>query len=234
MYKNMHSHIVKSYDEELRHLGKCISEMGELVSEMFELAELAVSDPAHDVLEKALETDLKINALDTETEKQAVTMLALRQPMASDLRFIISSIKISVHLERLGDLAKNIIRRSVEFEAKPTDKQLKRILKMIKLLKEMLTSAISAIENLDETLALSVWKQDEKVNKAYLKFFEKIIPKMAAKPDEGDVENLTNLLFTAKNLERIGDHITSIGKVVYYIVSGKKVTKEERDTLIIK
>ena len=221
---------VKAYDNQLKNLTGTIIDMSGLVKEMIEVAHKAVFEPKADMVEFAKTTDKKINAINTHIDSQVITILALRQPMAEDLRFVIEAIKIALSLERMGDMCKNIIYRANEFEINIPEKQLSRISKMFALLIDMLDAVLETMESKDGDRALKIWKKDEKVNKIYHKFFDRTLEDLVSKPDEAT--GSTHILFTAKNLERMCDYVSDIAQSIYYIASGSRPTKEERDEIL--
>lgn len=221
---------VKAYDNQLKNLTGTIVDMSGLVKEMIGVANSSVFEPDSNMVQFAKTTDKKINAINAHIDSQVVTILALRQPMAEDLRFVIEAIKIALSLERMGDMCKNIIYRSNESEVHLPEKQVGRISKMFGILEDMLDAVLETMDVRDGDRALKIWKKDEKVNKIYHKFFDKALEDLIANPEEAT--GCTHILFTAKNLERMCDYVSDIAQSIYYITSGARLTKDERDELL--
>ena len=218
-------HIVTSYEDELAGLDKKIALMGGLTEKLVGQATEALRYRDADLAQTTIEDDIKIDELEIEIEEQAVTMIARRQPMALDLRQIIAAVKIASDLERIGDLGKNIAKRtlSVHLEKQPT--QLVHGMKnMQDLALAQLKDVLDAYTERNTQKALSVWRRDEEIDAIYNSLFRELLTYMMEDPR--NISLCTHLLFCAKNLERIGDHTTNIAETIHFLVLGTTITRE--------
>jgi phosphate transport system protein len=214
-------HIVKAFSEELEQLSAAVSAMGgqaeNLVSEALESASTRDADRAAKVVALDAEVDERERAI----EKQIIRLLALRQPIAQDLRVCIAALKIVNDLERVGDLAKSIARRvPTLIESEPTAFSA-AVDRMGKLVLSHLNEVLDAYATGDADKAVAVWERDDDVDEHYNALFRDLIGAMAN--DQTMIEAGAHLLFIAKNLERIGDHATNIAEVVHYLVTGAEI-----------
>ena len=218
----MADHIVKAYDEELNHLAADVARMGGL-------AEAEVSDALDTVthrdltlVQTVIERDLKLDALDSEIERRTIRLIALRQPVAQDLRRTVAAMKIAQNLERIGDLAKNIAKRgAVLADTEPVTPLTRSIERMGRLVAGRLKEVLDAYTTGDLERAVAVWSRDDEVDEHYDSLFRELLTYMM-----GDPRTITagaHLLFIAKNLERIGDHATNIAEIVHYEISGEEL-----------
>ncbi len=213
-------HISSSFDDELNSLRSKIVKMGDLVEEQYKNALIAMQDKDQDLADKVRETDRLVDQMDMEIEKQAIQMIALRSPVADDLRDIVSTIKISAGLERIGDYAKNLAKRvKVLSHGKTISVSSRFIDQMIKQIREMITDVIDAYITRDIDKAIEVWRRDEEVDSLYNSLFREMLTYMMKEPQ--NITLATHLLFIAKNIERAGDHATNIAELVYYINEGE-------------
>lgn len=219
-------HIVREYDEELKQLDRHIAEMGELVE-----AQLAASVGALIKFESKKATDIidgdkKIDELEHEIDNFAIKLIALRQPMADDLRVIIASLKISNNLERIGDYSKNIARRSITLsESSILPETYGVIRSMSDIVQEMIRDVLDAYVNRNADLADDVCRRDERVDQLYTSIFRELLTYMMEDPRQ--ITTCTHLMFIAKNIERMGDHVTNIAEYVHFMVKGE-MPKDER------
>ena len=212
-------HIVKSFEQELIRLRALITEMGGLVESQVAHACQAVLQRDGDAASAAVETDAKVDALEREVEQFVIRLLALRQPMAQDLRQIVASLKLTGDLERIGDYAANVAKRSLVLEQFILPFSLTGLAHMSRLVQEHLKMVIDAIGESDADKAVEVWRSDESVDQIYNALFRELITYMMEDPR--NITPCTHLLFIAKNLERIGDHATNVAETVYYAVKGE-------------
>ena len=218
----MADHIVKAYDEELNHLAADVARMGGL-------AEAEVSDALDTIthrdltlVQTVIERDLKLDALDSEIERRTIRLIALRQPVAQDLRRTVAAMKIAQNLERIGDLAKNIAKRgAVLADTEPVTPLTRSIDRMGRLVAGRLKEVLDAYTTGDIDRAISVWSQDDEVDEHYDSLFRELLTYMMADPRT--INSCAHLLFIAKNLERIGDHATNIAEIVHYEISGEEL-----------
>ena len=215
------NHIVSSYEAELRQLRDLLTEMGGQVEAQVALAARAVG--AHDAYAAArtIEGDRHIDELQRRIEAFVMRLLALRQPMASDLRGIVSSLRITAALERVGDYARNIAKRSLLLNEIGFNQPLSGITHMARLVQDNLRVVMDAVGEGDAVGAEAVWRSDEAVDDIYTAIFREFITYMMEDPRH--ITPCTHLLFVAKNLERIGDHATNIAETVFYAATGENL-----------
>ena len=218
----MTDHIVKSYDQELKRLRGLIIEMGGMVESQVALACRAVVDRDAEAATRAVETDPGVDAIEREVEQFVIRLLALRQPMAQDLRQIVASLKITGALERIGDYAANVAKRSLVLNQFNLPYALTGLAHMGSLVQENLKLIIAAVGEGDAEKALQVWRSDAAIDDIYNALFRELITYMMEDPR--NITPCTHLLFIAKNLERVGDHATNIAELVFYAVRGQPLT----------
>ena len=215
----MAEHIVKSFSGELKRLRVMITDMGGMVENQVELACRAVVERDAALAARAVEADPAVDAVEREVEQFVIRLIALRQPMAQDLREIVASLKITGDLERIGDYAANVAKRSLVLGQYNLPTTLPGLTHMSRLVQENLKSIIDAVGEGDTDKALQVWRSDEVIDEIYNALFRELITYMMEDPR--NITPCTHLLFIAKNLERIGDHATNIAETVYYVVKGE-------------
>ena len=217
-------HIVTSYGQELQRLRTLMTEMGGMVESQVALATQAIvsGDPA--VATQAVELDASVDAHDRDAEQMVIRMLALRQPLANDLRQIVAAMKITAALERIGDYAKNMARRSIVLGQYRLPFSMTGLANMSRLVQENLKLVIDALGENDADKARQVWVSDQAIDEIYNSIFRELVTYMME--DARNITPCTHLLFIAKNLERIGDHATNIAEHVYYAVTGEPLTEE--------
>jgi phosphate transport system protein len=217
-------HTVKSYDKDLQSIAGTIDEMMHLVVMSIDMVAEMIKhneDPLikNDFLEKIITHDYKINTLDFLIERKVTTMLALRQPMAVDLRYIVSALKVSSNLERVGDQAKGIIKKIDRIGVDSFENKVKNsMLEMVDLTKAMVHDAVISFNNQDFRLAEEVLTRDDQIDKIYSSLF------MILENDnfsKSQAEKIINILFIAKSFERLADHSTNIADIAKYIVTGE-------------
>jgi phosphate transport system protein len=218
-------HIVRAFEEELRTLDSKIAQMGGLAEQCLGRAIDALErrDPA--LAEATIRQDEMIDRLERELEEMAVSIIARRQPMALDLRQIITVIRVASDLERVGDLSKNIARRAMAIAEEPRPSTLISGLKHIgNAALEQLKNVLDAYSQRDPEKALKVWLNDEAIDRLYNSLFRELLTYMLEDPR--NIGLCTHLLFGAKNIERIGDHATNIAEMVHFMVYGKTITEQ--------
>jgi phosphate transport system protein len=215
----MMGHTVKSYEQELKRLSALITDMGGMVESQVALACRAVIEKDSDCASRAMEADPKVDAMEREVEQFVIRLLALRQPVAQDLRLIVASLKMTGDLERIGDYAANVAKRSLVLDQFTLPYTLTGLAHMSLLVQEGLKSVIDAIGEGDTDKALQVWRSDEVIDEIYNALFRELVTYMMEDPR--NITPCTHLLFIAKNLERIGDHATNIAETIYYAVKGE-------------
>ncbi|MET0689295.1 MAG: phosphate signaling complex protein PhoU [Methyloceanibacter sp.] len=223
--EQQHEHIVRSYDEELTHLNNQIARMGGLVEKLLGQSFDALERRDPELAVATIKEDEEIDALERQIEEQAVIMIAKRQPLAYDLRQIMAALRISIELERIGDLGKNLSKRAVAVVGEQQPKQLMLGLKhMGELALSQLKEVLDAFIERDAERALKVWYKDEEIDAMYNSLFRELLTYMMEDPR--NIGLCTHLLFGAKNIERIGDHATNIAETVYYLATGRTITDQ--------
>jgi phosphate transport system protein len=212
-------HVIKRYDAELKRLRAMLTEMGGIVENQVALAAEAIMNRNAAAATRAVEDDPKVDALEREVEQFVIRLLALRQPVAEDLRRIVAALKVSTDLERVGDYAANVAKRSIVLAQFSLPYSLAGLAHMAQLVQQSLKTIIDAIGDSDADKAVAVWRGDEVVDDLYNALFRELITYMMEDPR--NITPCTHLLFIAKNLERIGDHATNIAELVYYAVKGE-------------
>lgn len=218
---NEAEHIVKSYEQELKRLGTLLTEMGGMVEHQVADALAAVVNKDSNAAGHAVEADPKVDAAEREVEQFVIRLLALRQPMAGDLRQIVGALKITGDLERIGDYAANIAKRSIVLQQFSLPYTLSGLAHMSRLVQENLKTIIDAVGESDTERALEVWRSDAVIDDIYNALFRELVTYMMEDPR--NITPCTHLLFIAKNLERIGDHATNIAETLYYAVTGESL-----------
>ncbi|MBV9858923.1 MAG: phosphate signaling complex protein PhoU [Alphaproteobacteria bacterium] len=211
-------HIIKSYDEELRRLSKMIVEMGGMAESQLGAAIEAVVSRDSDLAAFVVEGDAKVDELERDLDNLAIRLLALRQPMARDLREIFVAMKIASDLERMCDYAANVAKRSIALAQSPPVQLVHALPRMAHLAQFLVKEVLDAYVERDTEKALDVWRRDEELDQMYSSLFREFLTYMMEDPR--NIGACTHLLFMAKNIERIGDHATNIAENLYYLVKG--------------
>ena len=212
-------HTVKSYEDELKNLNLNIVKMGALCEEALKNSIDSLVEKNQSKAENVISNDEKIDKFESIIEQQVVDLIALRQPMAIDLRETVTALKISSDLERIGDLSKNISKRSLLL-SEDLDKQLIQNFKLLaEKVQKQLKSVIDAYLERSAEVAINVWENDEKIDEITNDCMQNSIDFL--KKDKNNMQNGTHLLFISKNLERMGDHATNIAEQVYFLVKGE-------------
>jgi len=214
-------HIVKSFDEEIRKLNNYITHMGGLAEAQLQAAIETLVKRDADTASRIIQDDSKIDEHENLISQQVVRLLALRQPMAIDLRQIVAALKISSDLERFGDYATNIAKRSIALAQLPPLKPLFAIPRMAKLVQQNIKDVLDAYTEADAVKAIQVWQRDEEVDEMYTSLFRELLTYMME--DQRNISASIHLLFIAKNVERMGDHATNIAETIHFIVHGHDI-----------
>lgn len=222
----MNEHTVKSFDDDISQLRGLIAQMGGLAEVAIQgaMAALVRIDAAS--AQKVIEDDPKIDALEAEVERLAVKIIALRAPMADDLREVVAAMKISGVVERIGDYAKSIARRSGHVEGRSKIEPLTLLPAMAEIAASMVHDVLDAYAARDAVKAAEVITRDQKVDNFYDSIFRNLVSHMMENPST--ISSAAQLLFVAKNLERIGDHATNIAEMVHYAATGTHPADRER------
>ncbi len=224
MASDMPEHIVRSYEDQLKRVREMLARMGGLAERQVHDSVMAMARRDATLAAEVALRDAALDQLEREIEAFCVKILALRQPMAADLRFIVASMKVAHDLERIGDYARNGAKRSIVVMQQPALGSMNGFTRMAQLVQENLKAAIDALVNSDAEAAQRVWAADEPVDDVYNGIFREMLTFMMEDPR--NITAATHLLFIAKNLERIGDHATNIAETVHYAVRGDQLPDE--------
>tara|TARA_R110000787_G_scaffold285173_1_gene400040 strand:+ start:13003 stop:13722 length:720 start_codon:yes stop_codon:yes gene_type:complete len=213
-----HDHIVTKFDEDLRQLDNYIAEMGGLAEHQFADSIKALVRRDSELAEQVIAGDKRIDDIEHEVDMHTISMLALRQPMADDLRVVITALRIASVIERIGDYAKNISKRTVAITQTPPVGPSRTIARMGNVVQEMIKTVLDSYLQRDADLAQDVRLRDEEVDALHTSLFRELLTYMMEDPRS--ISACTHLLFVAKNIERIGDHATNIAENVHFLVHG--------------
>ena len=221
----MNEHTVKSYSDELNQLQAEVARMGGL-------AEAQVSDAVDCVARRdvvlaqaVISRDEKLDALQRDIERRSIRLIALRQPVAQDLRRTLAAMKLAQSLERTGDLARNIAKRALVLaEAEPVTPLTRSIERMGRLVTGHMKDVLDAYTTADLEAAQQVWFSDEEVDEHYNSLFRELLTYMMGDPRM--ITPCAHLLFVGKNLERIGDHATNVAEIIHYEITGEEIITE--------
>ncbi|MDE2111362.1 MAG: phosphate signaling complex protein PhoU [Alphaproteobacteria bacterium] len=214
----MTDHTVKSFTEQLENLASTVAQMGGLAEAQLADAIDAIARRDTGRAEGAVGGDKRIDELQQQIEDQALKLLALRQPMAVDLRETLAAIKSASELERIGDLAKNIAKRAIVLNREPPIRLTQSLARMGGQALGQLKLVLDAYSDRDAEAAEAVWRRDGEIDEMYNSLFRELLTYMMEDPRT--IGLCTHLLFVAKNIERTGDHATNIAEVVYHMVTG--------------
>ncbi|MGI8705385.1 MAG: phosphate signaling complex protein PhoU [Sphingomicrobium sp.] len=214
-------HTLKAFDEDLDRLRALISQMGGLAEHAIGEAMRCLVQRDLEGAKRIVEDDKKLDALEIETERRVVQLIALRAPMAGDLRDVIAALKISGVVERIGDYAKNIARRVPQLENAGKIEPLSLLPEMARIATQMVHDVLDAFVNRDAETAVRVAERDEAVDDFYDSIFRTLLTFMMENPN--NIGQAAHLLFIAKNLERVGDHATNIAEMVYYAATAQQL-----------
>ncbi|KQS55655.1 PhoU family transcriptional regulator [Brevundimonas sp. Leaf363] len=221
----MNQHTVKAYGDELSQLAAEIARMGGLAESQVNDAIDSVARRDVALARSVIERDTRLDQLQRDIERKATRMIALRQPVASDLRRALSAMKLATDLERTGDLAKGIAKRALILaEGEPIQPLTRSIERMGRLVATRLHEVLNAFTAGELDGALAVWNTDDEVDEHYNALFRELLTYMMGDPRT--ITACTHLLFMAKNLERIGDHATNIAETVHYEITGDEIAGE--------
>lgn len=218
-------HTVKAFDEDITRLRGLITEMGGLAETALEGALDALIRGDEKLAERIVADDRKLDALEVEVDKLAVKIIALRAPMADDLREVIAALKIAGVVERIGDYSKNIAKRVGRIEGRTRFEPLTLLPAMAEVASEMVHDVLSAYAARDAKLAKEVIAADEKVDAFYNSIFRNLVSHMVENP--ATISSAAQLLFVARNIERIGDHATNVAEMVYFSATGSYPLDED-------
>ena len=222
----MVEHTIKAFDEEINRLRGLVAEMGGRVEKALEDAMAALVQRDYDKAQRVVAADRQVDALEAEVEKLVIQTLALRAPMANDLREVVAALKIVGVVERIGDYAKNIAKRVPQLGDHPAIEPISLLPSMAQVAGEMVGDALNAFAARDAALAEAVVARDHVVDSFYNGIFRALLTYMVENPKT--ISECAHLLFIAKNIERIGDHATNVAEMVSYAATGHYLPERER------
>lgn len=218
-------HTAKAFDTDLEELTRMVAEMGGLAEKGIADAVDALASRDNDLAMKVIERDSIIDDLQREIEEKAILTIARRQPMAIDLREIVGALRICNDLERIGDLAKNIAKRVLALtDDPPAPTVIRGMEHMSALVLQQLKQVLDSYATRNLTNALAVWEGDEEIDSLCTSLFRELLTYMAEDPR--NISLCIHLMFSAKNIERMGDHATNIAETVHYMIEGHPLTAE--------
>ncbi len=220
------AHIVKSFDDELKAIDTTLAEMGGMAEAQLAKAVKALVRRDVELAEAVIRDDKRLDEMEAGLDRDAIRLIALRQPMAEDLRMVITALKTSANLERIGDYAKNVAKRTITLsQMPPIGSTAHTIERMADLAQGLVSSVLDAYVLRDIDAADDVRARDEEVDHLHTSLFRELLTHMMEDPH--NITACTHLLFIGKNVERIGDHATNIAEYVHFMVSGE-VPEDER------
>jgi phosphate transport system protein len=209
----------RHFDEELKGLKEKILKMGAMVEEQIAHSIKCLVDRDSDLARRVIESDHRVNAMDVEIDEDCLRLIALHQPMARDLRFLTTAMKISTELERMSDLAENISERAIELNEEPQLKPYIDIPRMAEHAQRMVKEALDAFVNQDSALARKVCGDDDFMDDLNHQIFRELLAFMIEDPRT--TTRAIRISFISKYLERMADHATNVAELVVYLVEGK-------------
>jgi phosphate transport system protein len=220
----MGEHTVSSFDEDLDHIDRLIRDMGDLSGSMVSSSTKALLASDNALAQRVVSDDAIMDAKQRELDDRAITLIAKRQPMAQDLRSVVGAIRMAADLERIGDLAKNTAKRVALTGDFHPQKLIRGVEHMAAMVLGQLKKVLDAYAGRDLVKALTVWNGDEEIDAMCTSLFRELITYMMEDP-----RNITfcmHLMFTAKNIERMGDHATNIAETVYFMIEGRPIADQ--------
>jgi len=216
--QNSPDHTLKAFDADLDRLRALISQMGGFAEHAIGEAMRCLVERDSEGAQRVVEDDKKLDSLEAETERRAVQLIALRAPMAGDLRDVVAALKIAGVVERIGDYAKNIAKRVPLLENVGKIEPISLLAEMARIATQMVHDVLDAFVERDADAAVRVWQRDSAVDDFYDSIFRTLLTHMMENPQS--IGQSAHLLFVAKNVERVGDHATNIAEMVYYAATG--------------
>jgi phosphate transport system protein len=219
-------HTVKSYNEEMRSLQSMVIAMAQHVEDQMKLAIQVIESRDEQLAQRLVAGDQEINELQEKTDQLTVRILATRQPMAIDLRAIVSVLKIVAELERIADYAASMGKLVHYLNSVSLDELTASIQEMHRIALSMLSDLIKIYQSMDPQMAVVLWHRDDEIDEIYQKFLKQLQSFMSQSPDR--VQISTGLLFMGRNCERMGDHLTNIAENIFFIATGENLLKTTR------
>jgi len=227
MMQGAREHTLKAFDQDLDRLRGLISQMGGLAEHAIAEAMRCLIQRDVEGAKRIVEDDKKLDALEIETERRVVQLIALRAPMAGDLRDAVAALKISGVVERIGDYAKNIARRIPQLDSVGQIEPVSLLPEMARIATGMVHDVLDAFVNRDAEAAVQVVERDQALDDFYDSIFRTLLTFMMENPH--NIGQSAHLLFVAKNLERVGDHATNIAEMVYYAATGQHMAERAEE-----
>lgn len=229
-------HIVSSFDEDMKQLEVLFLDMGRLVQDQLKAATKALKKEDRTLAKKVVKGDKQLNKLEAELNDLAVKILALRQPFASDLRAVVMTLKSAGHLERMGDLTRNMAQRTNTIAKAQADTgPIETLIRMSELVQSMIGEVMKAYATRSSDLAIKVRDQDAHVDTSHNSLFREMLTYMME--DVRNISGCMHVMFIAKNIERMGDNVADIAKEIVYMTTGEwpesKRVKSDRTSKII-
>ncbi|MBR0553968.1 phosphate signaling complex protein PhoU [Stakelama marina] len=226
----MNEHTVKAFDEDIGELRGLIAQMGGLAEAAIDASMDALKRHDLEAAARIIDGDKQIDELETEVERLAVRLIALRAPMADDLREVVAALKIAGVVERIGDYAKNIAKRVAAIDGHSVIEPLSLLPAMANMATDMVRNVLDAFAARDPEAAVRVCEQDRAVDDFYNSIFRTLVTFMVENPKS--ISQAAHMLFIAKNLERVGDHATNVAEMVYYAATGDHMgDRDQGDTV---
>lgn len=223
--EHSHGHTLKAFDQDLAELRNLIADMGSFAEAAIEEAMRCLVERDTAAAAQLVDADVQLDELEAEAERRVVELIALRAPMADDLRDAIAALKIAGVVERIGDYAKNIARRVRRLPNEGDLEPLSLLPEMAKIACSMVDDVLSAFLDRDPEKATAVCRRDDALDDFYESIFRTLLTYMMENPQ--NIGPSTTLLFVAKNLERIGDHATNIAEMVYFAATGERLAESD-------
>ena len=222
----MNTHTVKAFDNDIGELRGLISQMGGLAEDAIDKAMQALQRNDIALAEQVRAADKQIDMIEAEVERLAVRIIALRAPMAVDLREVVAALKIAGVVERIGDYAKNIAKRVPMIDGEHRIEPISILPAMGRMASEMVHDVLDAFAKRDSAEAVRVVESDAALDDFYDSIFRTLVTYMVENPKT--ISQVAHLLFVAKNLERIGDHATNVAEMVYFAATGTQMADRDR------
>ena len=227
MPTNLSEHIVSSYEDELTALQSAISEMGGMVEQAITDSVMVLLRLDHAQAAEVRKADKRIDEMQQQINDMAVSIIARRQPMAADLRMVVTSIQVANDLERTGDMAKQLAKRALQIESLGlAPKFYNGVKHMADLVARQLKAALDAYAGRNAQAAVEVCNHDDEVDAMHTSLFRELLTYMMEDPR--NITQCTHLLFCTKSLERVGDHATNIAEAAYYLETGRHLAAEDQ------
>jgi phosphate transport system protein len=220
-----HGHTLKAFDQDVAELRGLIMDMGSIAEAASQESMRCLVERDKSAAQQLVESDVQLDELESDAERRVVELIALRAPMADDLRDAIAVLKIAGVIERIGDYAKNIARRVRRLPRSHEIEPLSLLPEMANIASEMVHDVLTAFVDRDPARAQAVCKQDDALDDFYESIFRTLLTYMMENPQ--NIGLSTTLLFVAKNLERIGDHATNIAEMVYFAATGERLAETD-------